>query len=257
MRSGNSCAGCGADPSEVHKPGCKLAPHSAEVARALGDTSHAEAKRMYREPADPALAETYWPEGRPPGIDLVDERETYTGDHMEQVVRAVDASPEASFCVDVLAEVRKARAKFGGQSSEVTGLALGEELNEVFLAVALGSRQPIKKLLHIREGKSGEDELYAECVQLAAMALRLATESADRAAWPGNAKRDSSLAMRAASIPGVTPSGYAVPKRGCGGSYEVGSGGHVPGTPGEGCPACDRDFGNKDTPPPRFARRAD
>lgn len=166
-------------------PACKA--EREEVDRALGDGSHADAKRLYAGPMDTALD----PE-------------------RDAAQRFVD---------DVLAEVAKARAKFGGQPSETTGLALSEEVGEVNLAVALNARSgaAIRKLLHIKEGKSGEDDLYLECVQTAAMALRLATERTDRTDWPGN-------------------------KRGCGGSYEIGSGGHTPGVAGEGCEACDRDF---------------
>lgn len=187
---------------------------AAESARAVGDTSYAAAKEMYRRDAEhrgePAEQDPY-----------------YTGRAVEFLTKVYDRH-DVDFVLRVLAEVTKARAKFGAQSSEVNGLALGEELGEVALAVALGATQPIKKLLHIKEGKAGDDDLYLECVQTAGMAMRLATENADRANWPGNVKR------------------------GCGGSYEVGSGGHVPGTPGEGCAACDRDFGA-----PKFARRID
>lgn len=125
-------------------------------------------------------------------------------------------SPEGLFLLAVASEVRRARLKFPEQASQITGLALAEESGEA-----------VKALLHTLEGKGNEQQLYSECVQTAAMALRLAMENQDRQSWPGN-------------------------KRGCGGSYEVGSGGHVPGTPGEGCPSCDRDFES-----PKFKRRID
>lgn len=127
----------------------------------------------------------------------------------------VDAavSDEMKFIQAVVAEVDRARALFPDSNSLISGLALGEESSEAQRA-----------LLHIYEGKGGESNLYLECVQTAAMALRLALESADRAGWKGN-------------------------KHGCGGSYEVGSGGHVPGVAGEGCEACDRDFGEPKASP--------
>lgn len=92
----------------------------------------------------------------------------------------VEHTPEQRFIRDVLAELAKVRAgKFAIQPSTITGLALGEESGEAQRA-----------LLHIYEGKSGEDPLWLECVQTATMAIRLATESADRVDWPGNvAKR--------------------------------------------------------------------
>jgi len=185
----------------------------AEAARAVGDTTYAEAKRMY---AAQAVAR-----GEPANQDP-----HYTGRAREFLTK-VYAETDVDFVLRVLAEVTKARAKFGEQPSTITGLALGEESGEAQRA-----------LLHIYEGKGGEDPLYLECYQTAAMALRLATESADRVQWAGNRKR------------------------GCGGSYEVGSGGHVPGTPGEGCAACDRDFGDahdggNGTVPAKFARRTD
>lgn len=194
-------------------PRCR-AGEADEAARAVGDTTFAAAKEMYRREAtergEPAQADPY-----------------YTGRAKEFLTKVYDPR-DVDFVLRVLAEVTKARAKFGGQPSEITGLALSEESGEAQRA-----------LLHIYEGKSGEEPLYLECYQTAAMALRLATETADRAQWAGNRKR------------------------GCGGSYEVGSGGHVPGTPGEGCPACDRDFGDQShdggngTVPAKFARRAD
>lgn len=112
----------------------------------------------------------------------------YTGRARDALATGYKDPSAAEFVLDVLAEVFRARAKFGGQSSELTGLALAEELSEVHLAVALGACQAIKRLLHIKEGKSGEDDLYTECVQVAAMALRLALESDDRREWPGNVK---------------------------------------------------------------------
>lgn len=156
-------------------------PCCAEVSRALGDGSFADAKRMYCEPADVSLAEAYYPDGRPAGIDLVDDRATYTGDHMEAPV--IDPKKRAfidghKFLENVWDEVVKARAKFPGNGSLVTGLALGEEAGEAQRA-----------LLHIHEGKSAEQPLYEECVQTAAMALRLALESEDRTEWLGNVRK--------------------------------------------------------------------
>lgn len=201
------CPGCGVKVGERHTPGCVYRSAEAlEAARAVGDLPYVAANALYKDSTR-----------GPDGLTAAESEGT---------------SDTEKFLRDVAAEVAKARAKFGGQSSEMTGLALAEEINEVHLAVALGARQPIKKILHIKEGKSGEDDLYLECVQVAAMALRLALESDDRREWAGN-------------------------KRGCGGSYEVGSGGHVPGIAGEGCEACDRDFGPAESPRPRFPRRAD
>lgn len=178
-------------------PGCNCTNCDAarrEAARAVGDIPYSEAKHMYAAQAvvrgEPADQDPY-----------------YTG-RAREFLAHVYPTADVDFVFSVLAEVKKARAKFGEQPSTITGLALGEESGEAQRA-----------LLHIYEGKGGEDPLYLECFQTAAMALRLATEWKDRQGWPGNAKR------------------------GCGGSYEVGSGGHVPGTPGEGCAACDRDFG--------------
>lgn len=167
-----------------------------EAARATGDAEGPDLARR-KPPADAAIADEYWPEGRPA---------FYSGPRERSVAEQLDI--ERAFISDVIREVKQARAKFPDQRSEISGLALGEESGEAQRA-----------LLHIYEGKGGEAELYLECVQTAAMALRLASESTDRATWKGNAKR------------------------GCGGSYEIGSGGHVPGTPGEGCAACDRDYG--------------
>lgn len=136
-------------------------PVAAEVARAVGDVPFRASKDMYdasQRGADPTLTD-------------------------EEVKRFADtlqkANPDVSFLLGVLAEVRKARAKFPDNGSLVTGLALGEESGEAQRA-----------LLHIYEGKSAEEPLYLECVQTAAMALRLALEGDDRAEWKGNvAKR--------------------------------------------------------------------
>lgn len=162
---------CGADRRGPHYSHCRHSPERAEVDRATGNGSFADAKRMYNEPADVSLA----------GIDLVDDRAAYTGDHME--APTTDPNKRAfidghKFLEDVWDEVKRARAKFPNQDSKITGLALGEESGEAQRA-----------LLHIYEGKSGEDPLYLECVQTAAMALRLALESTDRTEWKGNVRK--------------------------------------------------------------------
>lgn len=212
----HACNECGAEPHTEHTRGCRYNPVNMEAARAVGDLPYRKAVELYRRDA----------ERRGDAVAPY-----YTGRATELLTRGGYDPRDVDFVLRVLAEVTKARAKFGGQPSLVTGLALAEELSEVDLAVALGATKPIKKLLHIQEGKSGDDDLYVECVQTAAMSLRLATENADRATWAGNVKR------------------------GCGGSYEVGSGGHVPGVAGEGCAACDRDFGPD--PATHFKRRTD
>lgn len=152
------CGSCGTSfrPGERH-----ACAERAEVDRALGDGSHIDAKRLYAEPADVSLAEAYWPEGLPPGVPVTLGRGT-----------------DGQFLADVFAEVTKARAKFPNNGSLITGLALGEESGEAQRA-----------LLHIYEGKSAEGPLYLECVQTAAMALRLALESADRVNWLGNERK--------------------------------------------------------------------
>lgn len=85
--------------------------------------------------------------------------------------------PYIAFVRAAWAEAQKNRnhPTRGDQGSLVTALALAEEAGEA-----------IKALNHILEGKGGEAELYLECVQTAAMALRLATELEDRSTWAGN-----------------------------------------------------------------------
>ena len=71
---------------------------------------------------------------------------------------------DSTFLDDVWAEVRIAREKFPGPNPTVAALA--EEVGEV-----------AKAMLHIREGKHNNWWLvYKEAVQVAAMALRCATE---------------------------------------------------------------------------------
>jgi hypothetical protein len=81
-----------------------------------------------------------------------------------------DHDTDVAFLRDVKAEADAARLRFGKQESKVTGLALAEEFGEV-----------VRALLHILEGKGGEDELRGE-----AMCMRLANEKESRVLWAGN-----------------------------------------------------------------------
>ena len=73
--------------------------------------------------------------------------------------------PDEAFVNDLLAEVSRARARFPAASNP-TLAALTEEVGEL-----------AKALLHIREGKSTTWwDVYDEAIQVAAMALRVATE---------------------------------------------------------------------------------
>lgn len=169
---------CGGRRTVSHNVGCPQAPHAAELDRALGDAPRAAVKGMYDGGSimgEVALSEDYYHGGQPTGIDLVDDRKTYTGDHMEVRSPAHALDPDRRFLADVAREVASARTAFPGNGSLITGLALGEESGEAQRA-----------LLHIHEGKGAEDGVWLECVQTAAMALRLATESRDRTEWKGN-----------------------------------------------------------------------
>ncbi len=71
---------------------------------------------------------------------------------------------DEQFLADVFAEVRRARAKYPQPNPQVAAIA--EEAGELAQA-----------MLHVREGKSTHwDDVYVEAVQLAAMALRCASE---------------------------------------------------------------------------------
>lgn len=147
---------------------------TAEVDRALGDGSHADGVAMY--------------DGT---------REGYTGDHTDAPSNYAEGRDARKFCEDVVSEVFKARAAFPGNGSLITGLALGEESGEAQRA-----------LLHIWEGKGGESDLYLECVQTAAMALRLALEWQDRRKWAGNVKCTCGYDNRPCQV-----YGHVLPKR--------------------------------------------
>lgn len=136
----------------------------------MGDAPRAAVKGMYDGAAcvgDVVLAEDYYHEGHPP------------------MSPAAELDPVRRFLADVANEVENARKKFPNNGSVVQGLALGEESGEAQRA-----------LLHIMEGKSGEDPLWLECVQTAAMAVRLATESTDRTEWLGNVRKRTRDALQ-------------------------------------------------------------
>jgi len=83
---------------------------------------------------------------------------------MKVIDRGFDIALE-TFAYDVITEALKARAKFPADDNP-TIAALAEEVGEA-----------AKAALHIREGKSNDWwAVYAECVQVAAMAARLAIE---------------------------------------------------------------------------------
>lgn len=67
------------------------------------------------------------------------------------------------FDADVSAELARARAKFPGNTLQLA--ALSEEVGEL-----------AKALLDHRSGKGTAEEVYAEAVQVAAMACRVAVE---------------------------------------------------------------------------------
>lgn len=74
------------------------------------------------------------------------------------------AYSDEHFLIVVAAEVREARAKFPGPNPTIAALA--EEVGELAQA-----------MLHIREGKHNDwDRVWREAVQVAAMAMRAATE---------------------------------------------------------------------------------
>lgn len=82
--------------------------------------------------------------------------------------------PEWRFLLEVENELARARAKFPGPNVNLA--ALTEEVGEL-----------AKALLHIREGKAtGWAAVYAEAVQVATMAARVALEGDPSIAVPGD-----------------------------------------------------------------------
>lgn len=79
-------------------------------------------------------------------------------------MRYLDATNDANFLAAINAEVERARKKFPGDN--LTLAALTEEVGELAQAA-----------LHIREGKHADwERVWKEAVQVAVMAMRMATE---------------------------------------------------------------------------------
>ena len=79
---------------------------------------------------------------------------------------------DEQFIQDMIAEITRARAKFPGNG--IMLVALMEEVGELAQAA-----------MHIREGKHNDwGRVHAEAVQVAAMAMRMATEGDASVATP-------------------------------------------------------------------------
>lgn len=70
-----------------------------------------------------------------------------------------------TFIDEVWCEIERARRKFPDQTIETTLIALTEEVGELAQAY-----------LHIGEGKGSRQRVHDEAVQVAVMAMRVATE---------------------------------------------------------------------------------